>query len=436
MQTRWTAMSAAGVVVAAVLAAPWGPVRADEPPAAELFYQGWYAETSERDPEKAIKLYQQVAARFAQEEAVAAKAQVQLAGCYEKLGRLKEAEAAWRVVLERFGARRDLVAKAEARLAALAGEGKGAAPAAGTAAPAAEGLPRLIADLGSADAGVSDAAYVALVDRDARDGLVRQAHAAGASADAQDPKDAGIAAAPPFAPVLRPLDGEAQKRARALLAALENGLSDAATARVWLATGKQTVSLDFRDAALEDVIEFLREFSQVNLVIDSRRVDVTKSPVTCRLTNATLLSALKLVAAMQDGVPVFHEGAIVITTAAGQAELARRAAERAEARRRGSEPADGAAAATTGLAAKLAALKVSVNFRETPLDDVISFLREMATLDLAVKRNGAAGDFLQRKVSVRVTNLALGHVLALLGDLYGFSVRAQDGVLVLEGRGA
>ena len=54
---------------------------------AELFQKAVTAERAAGDLEQAIKLYQQVATEFASDRALAAKALVAEARCYEKLGK-------------------------------------------------------------------------------------------------------------------------------------------------------------------------------------------------------------------------------------------------------------------------------------------------------------------------------------------------------------
>ncbi|MFC2160921.1 tetratricopeptide repeat protein [Acidobacteriota bacterium] len=84
--------------------------------AAQLFQSALYEEEVTGDLEKAISLYSKVIELG--EESLAAKAQLQIGLCYEKLGRT-EAIKAYELVLEKYAGQKDQVAAARARLAEL-----------------------------------------------------------------------------------------------------------------------------------------------------------------------------------------------------------------------------------------------------------------------------------------------------------------------------
>ena len=69
---------------------------------AELFQKALTAERAAGNLEEAIKLYQRVAKEFASDRALAAKAIVQEAKCYEKLGQ-KEQATEWYRKAAQFG---------------------------------------------------------------------------------------------------------------------------------------------------------------------------------------------------------------------------------------------------------------------------------------------------------------------------------------------
>ena len=70
------------------------------------------------DLQGAIALYKQIVATHSEQSAVAAKAQLRIGICYEKLGNT-EAVKAYEAVLSRFPKEAEAVAQARARLAAL-----------------------------------------------------------------------------------------------------------------------------------------------------------------------------------------------------------------------------------------------------------------------------------------------------------------------------
>jgi len=85
---------------------------------AELFQKAVTQERAAGNLEQAIKLYQRVATEFASDRALAAKALVQEARCYEKLGQDKALKL-YEQVARDFKDQRDPAATASARLATL-----------------------------------------------------------------------------------------------------------------------------------------------------------------------------------------------------------------------------------------------------------------------------------------------------------------------------
>src|ERR1700689_1900038 len=85
---------------------------------AELFQKAVTQESAAGNLEEAIKLYQRVAKEFASDRPLAAKALVQAARCYEKLGQDKAVRIYERVARD-YGDQRELAATANARLAVL-----------------------------------------------------------------------------------------------------------------------------------------------------------------------------------------------------------------------------------------------------------------------------------------------------------------------------
>jgi len=86
--------------------------------AGELFEKALYMEEAKGDLQTAIDLYQKILKRFPENREVAAKAQLHIGICYEKLG-LKEAQKAFQKVIDNFPERQEEVAIAKERIAAL-----------------------------------------------------------------------------------------------------------------------------------------------------------------------------------------------------------------------------------------------------------------------------------------------------------------------------
>jgi hypothetical protein len=98
---------------------------------AELFQKAVTEERASGNLEEAIKLYQRVAKEFASDRPLAAKALVQAARCYEKLGQDKAVKI-YEQVARDYGDQRELAATANTRLVALRQGERAAEPAAMT----------------------------------------------------------------------------------------------------------------------------------------------------------------------------------------------------------------------------------------------------------------------------------------------------------------
>jgi Tol biopolymer transport system component len=86
--------------------------------AKELFERALYLEETKGDLEKAIEVYSRIVKEFPDEQATAAKAQLQIGICYEKLG-MKEAQTAYQQVIDKYPKQTDVVAVARERLAGI-----------------------------------------------------------------------------------------------------------------------------------------------------------------------------------------------------------------------------------------------------------------------------------------------------------------------------
>ena len=86
--------------------------------AAEHFEKAFYYEDVQGDLQKAIELYEQILKQFPENREIAAKAQLHVGLCYEKLG-LKEAQKAFQKVVDNYPERQEEVAIAKERIGAL-----------------------------------------------------------------------------------------------------------------------------------------------------------------------------------------------------------------------------------------------------------------------------------------------------------------------------
>jgi len=86
--------------------------------AGQLFEKALYVEESEGDLQKAIDIFQKIVKQYSQNREAAAKAQLHIGLCYEKLG-LKEAEKSYQKVIENFPDQKEAVERAREKLSSL-----------------------------------------------------------------------------------------------------------------------------------------------------------------------------------------------------------------------------------------------------------------------------------------------------------------------------
>ena len=86
--------------------------------AGELYEKALYYEEAQGDIQKAIDLYKKVLEQFSENREIAAKAQLHIGFCYEKLGH-NEAVKAYELVVQNFADQKEPVSTARARLAEL-----------------------------------------------------------------------------------------------------------------------------------------------------------------------------------------------------------------------------------------------------------------------------------------------------------------------------
>jgi len=92
--------------------------RIQQESAKELVEKAIYLEETKGDLEKAIEVYSQIVKEFPDERAIAAKAQLHIGLCYEKLGK-REAQKAYEDVLNKYADQLEFVSKARERLMVL-----------------------------------------------------------------------------------------------------------------------------------------------------------------------------------------------------------------------------------------------------------------------------------------------------------------------------
>jgi hypothetical protein len=305
------------LAVAFALALP----AAAEDTAEQAYAKAVEKEEKDRDLNGAMEMYREIVKKHLAEEEIAAKAQLRLAECWEKLGVAAEAKQAYEAVIRDFPSQTAAVDRAKERLAALAGQEVVAAP---------------------------------------EDVLAKK-----------------------------------------------------------LATTK--IDLDFTEAPLSDILEFLSEFGGINVVVDVKIADEAARARTFAVKDLALEKVLNLLAATgQDLGWANWRGALVWSTPARLAELKQAAGV---AQPGGNDDAD------RKVWQSLQAIRISLSFSEMPLEDALGFVREVAGMNILLMPGCP-----EAKVTLKLAEARLVDAMDLLAWEHGLKLEIREGCLQVSAR--
>lgn len=169
---------------------------------------------------------------------------------------------------------------------------------------------------------------------------------------------------------------------------------------------EQKLSLNFEDTPAAEVFDFLRDITGLNIVVATDALNEKR--ITLKLKEVSVATALKLILAVGDDVK--HEvwrGVVFVS--------------------RKDEKPEPKASAKLSDAAK-GATKVSLNFVDTPLADVVDFLAELTALNFAIDAKVKK----EQKVTLRAKDLPLSAIVDLLCRAHGLRLDVVDKVNVLK----
>lgn len=286
---------------------------AEDPTPESLFHEGWYKETGLKDLDGAIATYERVVSRAREAEEYAARAQFQIGVCLEKMGKAEQAQAAFQRVVDGYAGQKDWVEKAKEHM-------KGAAVTPpmnpdGTPAPPRDASDAVLATMKSTKISLNfteapledvlafyrDIARINIL----LDKKVEKPEELKVTLRVEEiPFDSALDLAVKMLDldwcvedgvviVTTPEDAKSRGKKAEKPAEGRDPEWEVAIMRK-LETTK--IDLDFTDASLEDVVDFLREYSGINIEIDGKlRADGTLAKkLTIQLRDVTLKTALKL----------------------------------------------------------------------------------------------------------------------------------------------
>lgn len=185
------------------------------------------------------------------------------------------------------------------------------------------------------------------------------------------------------------------------------------------------IDVDFTDTGMHDILDFIREFAGLNIVVDRARLqNQFDRTVSFRVKSLVLRAVIDLLCKQYDAAFLVHEGVLLITTPEGVAAM-----KQAGAARNARMNDAGASATAKEVLAKLQAQRTALDFTETPLSDVIDFVRAFANINIVMQSD--LKDVGSAPLSLRVADLPLAHVFALICDLNGIDYDVDENGVVL-----
>lgn len=294
------------------------PARAEES-AGEAYARAVTKETAERDPEGAMAIYRNILKQWRAEEEVAAKAQFRIGECLEKTGDLAGARTAYDAVLREFPGQSAVVEKARERLDALGQQG------------VAQKTPEEILEAKLAttkiDIDFTDSTLYDVVDFIAEfakinsvvDGAASEAAGAKRSVALRDLTLGNVVKLLATTANLETVNHHGMlvwttvERAAILKARPPIDIPASAPQedhKVLGAVKSIRISLNFTETPFSEVCSFIREVTQLNVVMVQGCPDPT---VTFRVGEAELTDALDMIGFLADMKFEIHEGVLVVS---------------------------------------------------------------------------------------------------------------------------
>ncbi|MBI2922285.1 MAG: tetratricopeptide repeat protein [Planctomycetes bacterium] len=304
------------LILAALAAAI--PAWAEES-AGEAYARAVTKENAERDPEGAMAIYRNILKQWRAEEEVAAKAQFRIGECLEKTGDLQGARTAYDAVLRDFPNQVAVVEKARERLDALGQQGV-------TQKTPAEILDAKLATT-KIDIDFTDSTLYDVVDFIQEFAKINSV-VDGAAAEVAEAKRSVALKDLTLENVVKLLASTANLETvnhngilvwttieRAQLLKARPPIDIAASApqedqKVMRAVQSIRISLNFTDTPFTEVCSFIREVTQLNVVMVQGCPDPA---LTFRVSEAELTDALDMIGFLTDMKFEIHEGVLVVS---------------------------------------------------------------------------------------------------------------------------
>jgi hypothetical protein len=186
------------------------------------------------------------------------------------------------------------------------------------------------------------------------------------------------------------------------------------------------ISFDFVEVPLWDAVAFVSTLTDCTIVLDSEVVRDAPRSITLRVDRMRTGRALRWICRLAGVAYGCRDEAIFITTPERAKAMPPRygAARRRDGRlREGQEPPDDQAAAAM-------AKKISFDFVETPLQDVVAFISSLADITIVLDPDALRDE--PRSLTLRVVDMRLADALRWVVKLVGMSYAWHDGALFVS----
>jgi type II secretory pathway component GspD/PulD (secretin) len=179
--------------------------------------------------------------------------------------------------------------------------------------------------------------------------------------------------------------------------------------------GTKRIDLSVTEGKIEDVASFFGEVGGVRVLVDPAAA-AEAGPVTCILQDMLLKDVIDVVLGAQNMKSVNRNGTLIWTTAKKAPELERRPLPGCP---------EGASEEEKKVWKRASGMKLSVNFTETPANEVLSFIQEISGIPVVVETGRAA------PVSLRIGESTLVDLLDWMAFQLGGRLTVRAGTLVI-----
>ncbi len=180
------------------------------------------------------------------------------------------------------------------------------------------------------------------------------------------------------------------------------------------------IDLDFTDSPLTDILDFISSFAAIPCVLDPAAKELAENKLTFAVKDLALGKVLALLADSAHVAFARRNGMLIWTTPARLNDVQQMPAITV---------GNDASADDKDVFRKLDALRISLNFTDTPVTETLSFIREVAQLNIVPDQN-----LKESTVNLRVDDTRLGDVLELLAFMNNLDIRIANGALVVKGK--